>query len=160
MNNTMNRSEGSGNVIFVSAEEFAAGPRHHNTQEKLSRLAIASIFDIPTIVESIAPVLLLPTALAERVPPMDEVLELLVETGIVSGIIEQLELTQCNDEAIEVKRACRELLALKYAATDIRDFVIEYVETIDPLLAEKAWMAVNINLARLQTVDIEVFASK
>ena len=136
----MDRHEGYANVIEVSREQFLAGPRRR--------------------IEKDAKITLLPTAAAERVPYMDGVLEQFVENGIIYGIIEKLIIKSRSDEATEIKIACHELLALKYGATDIRDFVIEYTETIDPALAEIAWTAIDIQNARLQIIDIEVFVSK
>lgn len=136
----MDRHEGYANVIEVSREQFLAGPRRRFEKD--------------------AKITLLPTAAAEHVPYMDDVLEQFVENGIISGIIEQLIIKGRSDEATEIKIACHELLALKYGATDIKDFVIEYTETIDPALAEIAWTAIDIQNARLQIVDIEVFVSK
>ena len=136
----MERPEGYANVIEVSREQFLAGPRRRT--EKNAKITV------------------LPTAAAERVPHLSDVLEQFVENGIISGIVEQLRIKNRIDEAIEIKIACHELLALEYGSTDIRDFVIEYTETIDPVLAEIAWTAIDVSNARLNIIDIEVFASE
>jgi hypothetical protein len=130
----MHSFEGPGNVTFVSAEEFSKGHRTH-----------------------LAKVTRLPTSLLEPIPPMSGLLELFVETNVVAAIIEQLQLSDRHDEVTEIKIAIADLRVRGYSHAAIRDFVIDYTESIDENLSDMALTALAIQEARKQTVDIETF---
>ena len=151
--------EGSGNIIDVSREEFLRGPRRPRIDQALSRHALAPVLYFPNEVENLARVTMLPTAMKEKLADMDEVVELLVETDIISGILGELRLHEHDIDAWDLTNACDELRELGYDTTDIQEFVIDYTETIDAELHQKAILANGINNARKDTVDIEVFAS-
>ena len=155
----MESLEGYTNVIEVSREQFLAGPRKR-TEKNLNQRSVESILYLSKSVEKNAKITLLPTAAAERVPYLDDVLEQFVEMGIVWSIIQQLGIKNRGDEATEIKIYCNKLTTLGYGAPDIADCISKYTETIDPVLAEIAWTAIDVINARRQIIDIEVFASE
>ena len=159
MGSNMNSLEGPGNIITVSREEFAKGPRRLENVTSLSRRALAPIFYMPHEEERLATVTQLPTALSEKVPPLNEVVELLVETDIVSGILEQLMTTDRRAEAEDIRNTQRALREMGYSTEEIQQYVIEYVETIDPDLFEKALSAAEILETYDDIVDLRTFAS-
>ena len=144
MGSNMNSLEGTGNIITVSREEFAKGPRRLENVTTISRLALAPIFYMPQEEKKLATVTQLPTALSEKVPPLDEVVERLVETDIVSGILEELMTTDRHAEAEDIRNTQRALREMGHSTKEIQQCVIEYIETIDAELFTKALSAAEI----------------
>ena len=90
---------------------------------------------------------------------MDEVLEQLVETDIIPSIIEQLEVTEHRQDAINIQTACVELRRRELSHEDISEFVIDYLQTIDEKLHAKVLLAIQIREARKHVIDLETYAS-
>jgi len=153
-----------GNVIRVSREQFRRGPKRPYVKRALAKQAIVPALIYPegypiSTVETIARVTPLPNAATEVVPRMDEVLEQLVETDIIPSVIEQLELTDHAQDAINIQTACVELRRQEFSHDDISEFVIDYLQTVDQKLHEKVMLAIQIREARTHVIDLETYAS-
>jgi len=153
-----------GNVIRVSSEQFRRGPKRPYVKRALVKQAVIPALIYPegypiSTVETIARVTPLPNATTEAVPQMDEVLEQLVETDIIPSVIEQLELNDYTQEAINIQTACVELRRQELSHDDISEFVIDYLQTVDQKLHEKVLLALQIREARRFVIDLETYAS-
>ena len=153
-----------GNVIRVSQEQFRRGPKRPYVRRQLAKQAFVPELIYPegypiSGVEIIAPVIPLPNATTEAVQRMDEVLEQLVETDIIPSIIEQLEVTEHRQDAINIQTACVELRRRELSHEDISEFVIDYLQTIDEKLHAKVLLAIQIREARKHVIDLETYAS-